>query len=81
MTLPILPRISAELSQVAWIMRSIYIDEVIRNFLDKHPKATIVNIGCGMDTTFDRIDNGSLTLVRFGFAGCHRVEEKIYQGG
>ena len=50
----------SELSQVAWIMRSIYIDKVIKNFLDKHPKATIVNIGCGMDTTFDRIDNGLL---------------------
>ena len=50
----------SELSQVAWIMRSIYIDEVIKNFLDKHLKATIVNVGCSMDTTFDRIDNGSL---------------------
>ena len=43
----------SELNEVAWIMRSIYIDEVIKNFLDQHPKATIVNIGCGMDTTFD----------------------------
>jgi len=50
----------AVLSQVAWIMRSIYIDAVIKDFLEKHPKATIVNIGCGMDTTFDRIDNGLL---------------------
>ncbi len=50
----------SEISQAAWIMRSIHVDEVIRNFLGQHPKATIVNIGCGMDTTFDRIDNGSL---------------------
>ena len=33
----------SELSQSAWIMRSIYIDEVIKKFLDKHPKATIVS--------------------------------------
>ena len=52
----------SELSQVAWIMRSIYIDEVIKNFLDQHPKATIVNIGCGMDTTFDK----SITARFFG---------------
>ncbi len=50
----------SELSQAAWIVRSIYIDEVIKDFLDSHPRATIVNIGSGMDTTFDRIDNGSL---------------------
>ncbi len=46
-----------ELSQMAWIMRSLCIDQAIKNFLVTHPKATIVNIGCGMDTTFERVDN------------------------
>jgi O-methyltransferase involved in polyketide biosynthesis len=50
----------SELSQIAWIMRSICVDGVIERLLGKHPKATIVNIGCGLDTTFDRIDNGNL---------------------
>ena len=54
---------TSELSQVAWIIRSIYTDMVIKDFLEKHPKATIVDVGCGMDTTFDRIDNGSLLWV------------------
>jgi O-methyltransferase involved in polyketide biosynthesis len=48
------------ISQIAWIARSLHIDRTIKQFLQKHPKATIVNIGCGLDTTFDRIDNGSL---------------------
>jgi O-methyltransferase involved in polyketide biosynthesis len=51
----------SELSQIAWIIRSACVDEVVRAFLAKYPKATIVNIGCGLDTTFDRIDNGFLT--------------------
>jgi len=50
----------SELTQVAWIMRSICIDEVVIKFLETHPKGTIVNIGCGLDTTFDRIDNDEL---------------------
>jgi O-methyltransferase involved in polyketide biosynthesis len=49
-----------ELSQIAWIMRSICVDDVITRMLEKDPKATIVNIGCGLDTTFNRIDNGHL---------------------
>lgn len=49
------------LTQLAWIMRSVWTDEVIRGFLAKHPGATIVNVGCGLDTTFDRVDNGALT--------------------
>jgi O-methyltransferase involved in polyketide biosynthesis len=50
----------AELSKTGWIMRSICTDRVIEKFLEKHPQATIVNIGCGLDTTFDRVDNGQL---------------------
>ncbi len=43
----------SDLTQSAWIMRSICVDEVVRAFLEKYPKGTIVNIGCGLDTTFD----------------------------
>ncbi len=50
----------SDLTQAAWIMRSLCIDEAVRDFLEKYPKGTIVNIGCGLDTTFDRIDNGSV---------------------
>jgi O-methyltransferase involved in polyketide biosynthesis len=71
----------SELSQVAWIMRSIYIDEVIKNFLDKHPKATIVNIGCGMDTTFDRIDNGSLLWYDLDLPDVIKLRRKFIKEG
>lgn len=48
------------LSQFAWIQRSRLGDVAIRNFLEEHPGGTIVNIGCGLDTTFSRVDNGKL---------------------
>ncbi|HTP09270.1 MAG TPA: class I SAM-dependent methyltransferase [Anaerolineae bacterium] len=50
----------SDLTQMAWIMRSLCIDEALKAFLKKYPGGTIVNIGCGMDTTFDRVDNGTL---------------------
>jgi O-methyltransferase involved in polyketide biosynthesis len=43
-----------------WIARSIHIDRIIKEFLNEYPNTTIVNIGCGLDTTFDRVDNGKL---------------------
>jgi O-methyltransferase involved in polyketide biosynthesis len=49
-----------ELSQIAWIKRSKITDQVIRNFLVKFPNGTFVNIGCGLDTTFERTDNGNM---------------------
>ena len=48
------------ITQFEWIARSIHIYRTINEFLVKHPSATIVNIGCGLDTTFDRVDNGTL---------------------
>jgi O-methyltransferase involved in polyketide biosynthesis len=50
-----------DLSQIAWIKRSLICDQVIKQFLKSHPEGTIVNVGCGLDTTFERIDNGKLT--------------------
>lgn len=49
-----------ELSQIAWIRRAMICDRVVKNFLKSHPQGTIVNIGCGLDTTFERVDNGTL---------------------
>lgn len=48
------------ISQLGWIARSLHIDRTIKQFMGKHPQATIVNIGCGLDTTFERIDNGKV---------------------
>lgn len=49
-----------EISQIAWIKRSLFCDQVIKQFLDKYPDGTIVNIGSGLDSTFERTDNGKL---------------------
>jgi O-methyltransferase involved in polyketide biosynthesis len=49
-----------EISQLGWIFRCINIDRTIEHFLERHPNATVVNIGCGLDTTFERVDNGAL---------------------
>jgi O-methyltransferase involved in polyketide biosynthesis len=35
-------------------------DDAIKGFIADHPKGTVVNIGAGLDTTFYRVDNGSL---------------------
>lgn len=49
-----------ELSRIVWIVRSMCFDRLIRDFIRRYPNATIINIGCGMDTTYERLDNGSI---------------------
>ena len=48
------------ITRLAWIARSLHIDRTLKEFLERHPDATIVNLGCGLDTTFERVDNGRL---------------------
>ena len=49
-----------DITQIAWIKRSLIGDQIIKKFINLTPKGTIVNIGCGLDTTFERIDNDYL---------------------
>jgi O-methyltransferase involved in polyketide biosynthesis len=52
-----------KLSQLSWIARSIFFDKKIIEFISTSPVATIVNIGCGLDTSFDRVDNGKIQWI------------------
>ncbi len=46
-----------QISKASWIARSIYFDEKIKDYLIKNPNGTIINIGCGLDTTYERVNN------------------------
>jgi O-methyltransferase involved in polyketide biosynthesis len=65
------------LTQIAWIKRSLICDQVSREFLTSHPEGTIVNIGCGLDTTFERIDNGKLTWYDLDLADVIELRRKF----
>jgi O-methyltransferase involved in polyketide biosynthesis len=67
----------SEITQLAWIVRCIHIDRIIKQFLLKHPKATIVNIGCGLDTTLNRIDNGNLTWYNLDLPDVIELRRKL----
>lgn len=49
-----------EISQIAWIARCKRFDLIVKDFINKNPGSTVVNIGCGLDTTYERIDNNSV---------------------
>jgi O-methyltransferase involved in polyketide biosynthesis len=49
------------LDQVTVIMRVREFDRRTRGFLGRHPEAVVVHIGCGLDTRFERVDNGQVT--------------------
>jgi O-methyltransferase involved in polyketide biosynthesis len=49
--------------QLAWPIRAYNFDIIVRRFIEQHPDAAVVNIGAGLDTTFQRIDNGAVRWI------------------
>jgi O-methyltransferase involved in polyketide biosynthesis len=44
--------------EVALILRMQHFDRKAHDFLDRNPDAVIVHFGCGLDTRFERVDDG-----------------------
>lgn len=53
-------KVLGEMGVVAMAVRAVKMDTAISDFIFKHPEATIVNIGAGLDTSFSRVDNGTI---------------------
>ena len=47
-----------EANKVARIMLTREMDRYTQDFLSRHPDAVVVHIGCGLDSRFERVDNG-----------------------
>ncbi len=45
------------------MMRARQFDRFGLGFLKEHPAGTVVDIGCGLDTRFGRLDNGQMHWV------------------
>jgi O-methyltransferase involved in polyketide biosynthesis len=53
-------------------------DEYARDFLQKYPDGVIVNIGCGLDSRFLRIDNGRTTFYDLDLPEIIAIKKGFY---
>ena len=60
------------------IARTIVFDELVKDFIDKNPDCTVVNIACGLDTRFYRMDNGRITWYNVDLPETIEVRDAIY---
>ena len=67
------------MSQHGWVARSLHTDRTAREFIKQHPEATIVNIGCGLDTTFSRIDNGKIMFYELDLPDVIELRKNFYE--
>jgi len=63
--------------KVGWLVRAKVFDDTIRRFTAEHPKATVVNLGAGLDTTFFRVDNGLIKWYDLDLPDVIEVRKRI----
>ena len=68
---------SSELNMITWGLRAKMLQDGAKNYLKIHPKATIINLGCGLDQSFAEIDNGSCKFINMDLPDVIEAREKI----
>ena len=63
--------------KLAWPIRAYNFDICIREFLAHHKNALMVNIGAGLDTTFQRVDNGSILWVNLDLPDVAALRQRL----
>ncbi|MGA9397780.1 MAG: class I SAM-dependent methyltransferase [Anaerolineaceae bacterium] len=66
--------------EVAVILRMRHFDDKVRDFLARNPRATMVHIGCGLDTRFERVDNGQVQWFDLDLPEVIELRKKLIGG-
>lgn len=66
------------ITQLAICVRTEIFDDWAREYLARHPDATVINLGCGLDTRFTRIDNGRLRWFDVDFPEPLKIRRQFF---
>jgi len=60
------------------VLRAKQYDRYIRSFLERYPEAAVVNIGCGLDHRFERVDNGKIRFFDLDLPDIMNIKKQIF---
>ena len=63
--------------EVAIIIRMRKFDNFVRQFLRRNPQAAVVHIGCGLDTRFERVDDGRVEWFDLDMPDVMAMRQKL----
>jgi O-methyltransferase involved in polyketide biosynthesis len=66
-------------TQVSIAVRTEILDNATKKFMNKFPYAVILNIGCGLDTRFSRIDNGKVCWYDLDLPESIKLRKKFFK--
>jgi O-methyltransferase involved in polyketide biosynthesis len=66
-------------TQLSIAVRTEILDKASRVFINKNPDAVIINIGCGLDTRFSRIDNDKIHWYDLDLPDVIELRKKFFK--
>jgi O-methyltransferase involved in polyketide biosynthesis len=69
----------AWMSQTGVVIRTELLDKATDGFICKNPDAVIINIGCGLDTRFFRVDNGRINWYDLDLPEVINVRKQFFE--
>ena len=63
--------------QGVWAIRAYNFDNIIEAFLANNSRAVVVNIGAGLDTTFQRVDDGTVLWINIDLPDVVAMRQKL----
>jgi len=63
--------------QGVWAIRAYNFDNIVKGFLANNNRAVVVNIGAGLDTSFQRIDDGSALWINIDLPDVVALRQKL----
>lgn len=57
--------------------RTIIIDNQVSEFIKDHPNCSIINMACGFDSRFNRVDNGKITWYNIDFPSVMNIRKDL----
>jgi len=62
------------------VLRNREFDRLAQDFLTRHPEAVVVHIGCGLDSRFERVDNGQVEWYDLDLLEVIELRRKLVGG-
>ena len=63
------------------VARTILFDDMTKLYIRKNPDAVCINLGCGLDDRFSRVDNGRISWYNVDLPDSIEVRKKVFEEG
>ncbi len=68
-------------TQVGTAQRTVVFNDYTNDFLSHYPNGTVVNLACGLDTRFERLDNGQVSWFDLDLPEVINIRRRFFKEG